>query len=268
MKQGKLYLISALMVALGLYYDLRPYFNGILTESGKQLMIENALYLLLYALPLLFLFRKWQSRYGISPFLLPIAILIGWFGIGWMAGELNYALEQTLKSLVTPDFFNQWGTAISAPLVEEPLKLLAAYLSLMFISKEDKASAILAGAGAGLGFQLSEDITYITNAAITHPNLAPSETFLRVINSFTSHWMMTAVLIYGFVLIYNDGRYRKGGFFIATVFFYHFLWNSPLSDLVIPWALHLIILSLLFFLIFLWTLCDFYHTTKPASSTI
>ena len=260
MKKYSTYLVYGLyftLLQIGLLYELSPYASGELSMADYKLVALSCLLLLLYALPLLYLFRQWQKRWKLPALLLPGAIGSGWLIAGWSAALGNDLLGQLLQGVLTDsETFASWEGALTAPIVEEPLKLLAALLVLFAFGLRSKQATLLAGAGAGLGFQLTEDISYAFHAVTENPDTALSATFARIGGSLTSHWMMTALVAVGVALLYSEIKKERtsGKALIFSTFFFHFVWNSPFASIETPFSIHLSLLSgsycLLFFSVY------------------
>ena len=90
----------------------------------------------------------------------------------------------------SPDsaFLNAFESAIVAPLVEEPLKLLPLVFVLALIPVRKLKSLFLLGIASGLGFQMIEDIGYIRTDLPEGFDFTISRILERIISGIASHW--------------------------------------------------------------------------------
>lgn len=249
-----IYGLYFILLSIGLEYELAIYASGELSSKSYQLMGISALLLLLYAVPLLYLLTSWQKAWKLPKHLVAVSVLSG-FGIaGWMSSVGNDLLGQAIRPLfVDQVLFTDWEAALTAPFVEEPLKLAAALFALAFFKKRSSQAALLAGGGAGLGFQLSEDLAYASISALDTPSTAIADTFARLVGCLSSHWMMTALFTLGtFWLLTKQAKplNRKGLALIFLTLAFHFIWNSPYAGLETPFSIHMAGLAGLYCLVF------------------
>ena len=102
-----------------------------------------------------------------------LAVLMLWGMIG--ATSLSAVGNVAVKRLLPPEIGVVFGSAISAPLVEEVAKgaalvvvlfvALWAYRRFGLLQFEGVTDGIVYGAAVGLGFAFTEDILYLLNAA-------------------------------------------------------------------------------------------------------
>lgn len=216
-------------------------------------LLFSFLPLLLYAVPLFLLFRTYSKKLDIKPIIIIISMIGGAFIVGWSAGLFNeIADELLLKVFGGFGFIEDWLDAIEAPIVEELLKLIVALMVLNITGKRDIKTALVVGAGVGLGFQIVEDISYIVNEEAM--NGIFQQSLMRVSGSIASHWSMTAILTVGYVYYKERANYtsynkRNAIDWIVGPILVHFLWNSPLItyfdflSLVLPVALTMILIK-------------------------
>lgn len=257
MKQYYSYFVYGLyfiLLSIGLEYELSIYAGGQLSTMGYQLMGISALIMLLYAVPLLYLLRACQKKWNLPKNLLIVSVLSGFAVAGWMSSIGNDLLSQILSPLFTDQtVFAEWEAALTAPFIEEPLKLAAAFFALHFFKKRSSQAALLAGGGAGLGFQLSEDLSYASISVLDTPETAIADTFGRLVGCLSSHWMMTALFTVGsiWILTRHSKHYqRKGATLLLLTLAFHFIWNSPYAGLETPFSIHMAALSGLYCLVF------------------
>lgn len=249
-----IYGLYFILLSIGLEYELSVYAGRQLSTISYQLMGVSALLILLYAVPLLYFLLACQKKWNYPKNLLIVSILSGFAIAGWMSSVGNDLLSQILSYLFKDQtVFSEWEAALTAPFVEEPLKLVAAFFALYFFKKQSSQAALLAGGGAGLGFQLSEDLSYASISVLDTPETAIADTFARLVGSLSSHWMMTALFTVGSVwILTRQSKHcqRKGAMLLLLTVTFHFIWNSPYADLETPFSIHMAALSGLYCLVF------------------
>ncbi len=216
-------------------------------------LLFSFLPLLLYAVPLFLLFKTYSKKLDIKPIIIIISMIGGAFIVGWSAGLFNEIADELLMKIFGGlGFIDDWLDAIGAPIVEESLKLIVALMVLNITGKRDIKTALVVGAGVGLGFQIVEDISYIVNEEAM--NGIFQQSLMRVSGSIASHWSMTAVLTVGYIYYKDRANYtsynkRNAIDWILGPILVHFLWNSPLTTyfdfliLVLPVALTMILIK-------------------------
>lgn len=121
----------------------------------------------LYCLPWIWFLTR-RDRYEREPAKLAV---LGFFWGGlvapWvMALPGNGAILSLMVKLVSLDFHNTWGPALTAPVVEESAKYVGLAL-LALLARNHVRSAydgFLLGAFVGLGFQVFENVLYVIQA--------------------------------------------------------------------------------------------------------
>jgi RsiW-degrading membrane proteinase PrsW (M82 family) len=175
---------------------------------------------------------------------LGFVLAFAWGGLGaiYLSGSTNTAFLSVLSKTVSPRFSEEWGAAIVGPTTEETLKILGVILLVLIARTQFRTLLAAASIGAlvGLGFQVSEDLSYTLNAAIAYPGpneIAPVLQMLLVrgvLSGLWSHALFTSIAAIG--VGYFLARPRKplgvrvavavGCFVLAWAC--HFFWNSPL----------------------------------------
>lgn len=248
--QAFIYFLFFLGISIGITYEGTVYLDGSIPAKHYGLLVAAVAFLLIYILPLIGLLWYAHKRWQVSLLLLPIALLSGAFIAGWMSSLANQGADFIWEPLLSKKAFEDWSAALSAPFTEEPLKLLAAAFPLYFFGKKDLKHVLLAGAGAGLGFEIAEDIVYIQYAIIDTPQEVFYETFNRIVGAPTSHWMMTATFTSGFFLVLFYKQYLRGSLLMGLTVLFHFIWNSPFTTFETPLFFHVAIVSAFYLLLF------------------
>ena len=135
------------------------------------------------------------------------------------------------------DFWNQYESAIAAPLFEEPFKLIPIFFVLYLFSVRRIKSIFLLAIASGLGFQIVEDFAYIRQDLPGGFSYTVSGILGRVANAPMSHWVYTGLVMLGLFLIVQASRGRKdlrlaGWGYLVAGFGLHFVGNSPFSQIV------------------------------------
>ena len=193
---------------------------------------------LFYMIPALyFLFcigKKWELPK--KPLIL--SLLGGMFLSGWLSSFANTYIHDLL-GILFPDsaFLNAFESAIVAPLVEEPLKLLPLVFVLALISVRKLKSLFLLGIASGLEFQMIEDIAYIRTDLPEGFDFTISRILERIISVIASHWAFSGLaVVVGVYLLYRAYKGQKVGkkqglIFLGLALGTHFLFNSPFVEL-------------------------------------
>lgn len=228
--------------ALVLFFLLVVAFFGLDYEFGNlaSLNISIGAYqqvffaiglLLLYAGPLLFLFYTAAKRWKLPMTVFPLIVFFGGFSSGWIATFGNEWVNSGITAVFGPSsLLKQWSDALSAPFVEEFSKGLFALCFLYLLKIEKPQAALLTGMGVGLGFQLIEDIAYITEAANKSLQGVIPEALNRVSGSFSSHWVYTGIFSLGVFYLMKQIKGQRAFLWVLTPILLHFLWNSPWND--------------------------------------
>jgi RsiW-degrading membrane proteinase PrsW (M82 family) len=177
----------------------------------------------------------------------PVPLLAAAFGWGCLvanavAARGNDALESLLAKATSPAFAGRWGAALTAPLIEEPVKLLG-FVLIVLIAREQINSivdGIVYGAVIGLGFQVVEDILYAANAVAAESDGDRLQPVLNTliargfVSGLWSHTVFTALAGAGlaYAVLHPERPLRRrlavAALGLSGAWFCHFAWNSPL----------------------------------------
>lgn len=258
MKQKLYYVvffIGLILLHIGWDYEFHTFLDETFSVKELQAIASGVLLLFLYIIPLmaalLYLQRAWRK----PPYVLFWAIFCGVFLAGWSSANLNDWLAGLLQQIL-PDqaTFEAWEGALTAPFIEETLKAGAALFALYTLKNSQLSTSFLVGAGAGLGFQVAEDISFIQHFVLKEPDHLMAGTFSRIYGSLTSHWMMTALVTTGIIMLVFHRKHRKlGCLLIGASVLFHFFWNSPFSSIELPFSIHVVLLASLYALLFVYT---------------
>lgn len=178
-----------------------------------------------------------EDRYTTVPSSLATAGFV-WGGLGAVGAFAllgNDAVMSLYSKTFGASFAFDWGAALAAPINEELAKGAGVLLLLALAPRLIRSpfDGLILGAFVGLGFQISEDVSYAwIGAANSFGDLgaAWSTIIARTLASIPSHWMYTG--IFGAGLIWFIGRpeipARKGlgAGLMLTAMLMHGLWDA------------------------------------------
>jgi RsiW-degrading membrane proteinase PrsW (M82 family) len=217
-------------------------------------------------------FIHYGDRYTTVPRKLAAAGFVWGFvaATGAFAMLANGAVMGLYTKAFGASFAFDWGAALAAPLNEELAKGAGVLLLLTLAPRLIRSpfDGLILGAFIGLGFQISEDISYAWIGAANafgDVGAAWSTILVRTLASIPSHWMFTA--IFGAGLIWFIGRpdvpARRGlgvGL-MFTAMLMHGLWNATgaiTGNSVFGWIVPLTVTGVLI-TVFIWI----YDNTEP-----
>ena len=173
----------------------------------------------------------WLDRYDREPVWL-LGLAFGWGATGAILGALVFGaiLQIPLEILLTPDAAEGIAASVIAPLVEEPSKgifLLAVYFSRYFDNTTD---GFIYGAAVGLGFGMTENFLYFSQAAAVGDQVAWGTTVaIRTLYTAVMHACASSVLGAGLGFV----KFRGIGYKLiippiamAIAVAIHALWNG------------------------------------------
>ncbi|WP_406279927.1 PrsW family intramembrane metalloprotease [Embleya sp. NBC_00896] len=152
----------------------------------------------------------------------------------------------TYMSKLDPEFSTDWGASISAPIVEETLKLLGVVVLILINRRvfESVLDGFVFGALVGLGFQVVENVMYTLSAAIQSGEAwaggVVASFFVRaIVNGLWSHAAFTAMTGAGVAYVLVGGRrslplrLAAAGALYVIAWSLHFVNNSPLLEIAL-----------------------------------
>jgi protease PrsW len=173
--------------------------------------------------------------------------------IGAFALLGNDAVMSLYSKTFGATFAYDWGAALTAPIDEELAKGAGVLLLLTLAPRLVRSpfDGLILGAFVGLGFQISEDISYaFIGAANSFGDVGAAwgTIVVRTLSSIPSHWMYTGV--FGAGLIWFIGRpdvpARKGlgAGLMLTAMLMHGLWDASAAiagNSVLGWLVPLLV---------------------------
>lgn len=237
-----------------------------LDKGGLQtLFTAIGILLISYILPLSFMSILFLYKKKISLIWFLMSLFFGIFVIGQISGWININVTNLLNQLFPhSDFIKNWTPSISPPLFEEVLKFLLAIIIILLAKIHNIWHCLIIGLAVGLGFQISEDYTYLI-AAMVDKQSPITEAFSRVEFGLATHWLMTSLMI-GSYFLKQQSKAQKWAInlFILCPIFLHIAWNSPYTD-------HSILVKMVLFM-FSWiiyiTLLFKIHQANPIFSRV
>jgi RsiW-degrading membrane proteinase PrsW (M82 family) len=193
------------------------------------------------AFGLLALVYLWFIHYGDRYTTVPIELAAAAFVWGFVAATGAFALlgndafMSLYAKLFGASFAFDWGAGLAAPIDEELAKGAGVLLLLTLAPRLIRSpfDGLIVGAFVGLGFQISEDISYAWIGAADAFNdvgAARSTIVVRSLSSIPSHWMYTG--IFGAGLVWFVGRpdvaprrWLGAGLMLAAMLM-HGLWDA------------------------------------------
>jgi protease PrsW len=217
-------------------------------------------------------FIRYEDRYTTVPPRLAGAGFVWGFvaATGAFALLANGAVIDLYAKIFGASFAFDWGPALAAPIDEELAKgagvvLLVALAPRLIRSPFD---GLILGAFVGLGFQISEDISYAWIGAANSFNdvgAAWSTIIVRTLASIPSHWMFTAIFGAGLVWFVGrpdvPARRGRGAALMLTAMLMHGVWDASgaiAGNTAFGWIVPLTVATVLIN-VFVWI----YRTTQP-----
>ncbi|CXF43956.1 repair protein [Streptococcus pneumoniae] len=237
MKKSSILFIFILLLCIGLQYETIYYTDGSRSGAEYGLMGVSIFLALFYMIPALYFLFRIGKKWELPKKVLILSLLGGMFLLGWLSSFANTYIHDLLGVLF-PDspFLNAFESAIVAPLVEEPLKLLPLVFVLALIPVRKLKFLFLLGIASGLGFQMIEDIGYIRTDLPEGFDFTISRILERIISGIASHWTFSGLAVVGVYLLYRAYKGQKVGkkqglIFLGLALGTHFLFNSPFVEL-------------------------------------
>ena len=187
--------IYLVLAGIGLQFELGDMAEKDVTlEAGRDLVLNLAV-LAAFFLPFYFLIKKLAKKLSVEMIVLATALFGGAFISGWLSFAGNSLIDIINSNFIKdPAVFNDWTNALTAPFAEEFFKSLTAFAALYILGRKDIQSVLIAGLSSGFGFQVIEDIGYVSRVTF-------------------------------------GGQYRLFGLWcVVSTVANHFIWNSPFFE--------------------------------------
>lgn len=182
----------------------------------------------LYSLPFIWFITR-TDRYEREPArLAALGFLWGGLVATWlMSLPGNSANLSLLAKFVSIEFSTSWGASLSAPLVEESSKYCGLIVLFLLARKHVRSAydGMILGAFVGLGFQIFENLHYVSSAVEANFGAGQVRDTLtiftiRAVVGLWSHSLYTAVTGAGFgYLVGNPGKPLAKRLLVAVAFY-------------------------------------------------
>jgi protease PrsW len=226
------FVVGGAVVIVGLLSRLSD-----LSSSGYAL---SWLLLGLYAVPI-FVLMYTLDLYEREPLSLALDALAWGAFAATALSSLAIGWDDVLARALGQDFAVRWGSAITAPLVEESMKAAGIVLIYLIARDEvrDVVDGFVYGALCGLGFAIVEDVLYFMGFFGGSPTDVVRGFYVRVVSSgLYGHVLYTGLSGMAIASVVSrpdvplPKRLRTAAVLVAAGVGMHALWNSPLLDLV------------------------------------
>ena len=162
MKRKSILFLYLLLLAIGLAYETQSLTEGWMSGSQYGIVGLSTLILLVYAIPAVWALFHFAKKWKLSWVPVLFSLLGGGFVAGWLSSFANTYFHDMIQAIApNSEFWNQYESAIAAPLFEEPFKLIPIFFVLYLFSVRRIKSIFLLAIASGLGFQIVEDFAYI-----------------------------------------------------------------------------------------------------------
>ncbi len=187
-------------------------------------------------------FTQRADRYAQLPIkLMVVALLWGAFGAAWMmAAPANDAIGDLYAKTFGQAWALNWGAGLSAPLTEELAKGSGLLLLIAMAPRIIRTAfdGFILGLLIGLGFQITEDVSYALNSSGGHFGVDPvgsalGTIWLRMVTGVAGHFLYTAIFCTGLIYVLGrpaePRRLRRGLVLMAIAPLLHGIWDGGLA---------------------------------------
>ena len=135
MKRKTILFFYLLLLTIGLAYETQSLTEGWMSGSQYGIVGLSTLILLVYALPAVWALFHFAKKWKLSWVPVLFSLLGGGFVAGWLSSFANTYFHDMVQAVApNSSFWNQFESAIAAPLFEEPFKLLPIFFVLYLFS--------------------------------------------------------------------------------------------------------------------------------------
>lgn len=226
--------ILVMLFTAGLVINEADFRGNDHTSVIQYLEVYSAfLPLLIYIVPFGLILRWLGRKYEMKGQELLLSVFCGAFISSAFAGQINGGFDDLMKSLMGHSYSEDWLGSAEAGVVEEVLKLATTALLLYALNRKTLKDYLMIGMSVGLGFQIEEDLSYITESGFEKVKDAFPTALDRISCCFGSHWAYAAVTAVGLYLIVrstSENHRRRGICWILFVMADHYLYDTPITD--------------------------------------
>ena len=215
-------------------------------------------------------FTQRADRYAQLPIkLMVVALLWGALGAAWMmAAPANDALGDLYAKTFGQSWALSWGAGLSAPFTEELAKGSGLLLLIALAPRIIRTAfdGFILGVLMGLGFQITEDISYALTSSGGHFGVDPvgsaiGTIWLRMVTGVAGHFLYTAIFCAGLIYVLGrpaePRRVGRGLLLMAIAPLLHGIWDGGLAivggnatRVVALWAAEIVIALIIFARVF------------------
>jgi protease PrsW len=193
-----------------------------------QWVLYAAIFLVIVHRHQLFVRRPLSLTFG--------ALAWGGFAALWFSIEADQMLEDIFTRVISPEWNDRWGLAVSGATNEEILKTLGLIILVLLplVRVRSALDGWYYGMMVGLGFQVVEDYTYTIGQSATTDDVLGFLYLRGLVAGLWAHAVYTGLV--GFGIGYLVSRRDRSmtarvgvavGLF-ASAWMMHFLWDSPI----------------------------------------
>ena len=163
---------------------------------------------------------------------------MAWGGVVamWFSIEADQVLESIFTQVISPEWNDGWGLAVSGATNEEILKALGLVVLVLLPLARVKSSldGLYYGMMVGLGFQLVEDYTYTVGQSTTTDEVLGFLYLRGLVAGLWAHAVYTGIVGFGIgYLVTRRDRPMAARIGVAVGLFafawtMHFVWDSPI----------------------------------------
>lgn len=226
--------ILLFLLTVGIDFELSAFYGSSATANAYFVTLVDVALLAIYIVPITLLIQYFRKKWDIKLSYWVIIFFFGLFTTGWLASYGNSIFGDYFWAKFLPaSFYKDWQDALTAPFVEETVKAVVVFLLLKFLQIWKKEAIFLAAFTVGFGFQIMEDISYITLTSFDAKAGDFSIAFDRISGGLASHGVYTALVVFGLYALLKQRDTiplkKSLAWFVGPIFL-HFLWDTPLVN--------------------------------------
>ena len=212
------------LIFIGLEFEVEMWLSSSMADLPLQdtflLLLAPALYCGLIFAFILYYGQQLELKQSSMVLILFISFVSVGFPIAYSNDFVDQLINQKFSGALAENLI-----AIMGALIEESIKLFFVYLIIQSFNRRDFGFILITGCLVGLGFQWTEDISYIFSSKEV------GECFVNMLSrfsgAFSSHWVYTGITSFGFYLVMNHKK--KAYLYLSAPVILHALWNSTLN---------------------------------------
>ena len=160
MKRKSILFLYLLLLAIGLAYETQSLTEGWMSGSQYGIVGLSTLILLVYAIPAVWALFHFAKKWKLSWVPVLFSLLGGGFVAGWLSSFANTYFHDMIQAIApNSEFWNQYESAIAAPLFEEPFKLIPIFFVLYLFSVRRIKSIFLLAVALPISVRLCRKVS-------------------------------------------------------------------------------------------------------------